>query len=447
MIGVEQKGQNVGQYLERFAELEKRPGAAGNGLGPRLRELRREAMERFAAFDFPTTKNEQWRFTNVAPIARTAFNSASAPTPVLERVDLLSIPFAGLGIPNRLVFINGRAARDLSTLELPLAVQALSLAEALREGRPAIDAHLGRHASFDKPEHAFVALNTAFIEDGAFVYIPAGTVLETPLHLLFVSTAGGAPRVSHPRNLVVVGSEAQASIVESYVTLGGGAPFTNPVTELIAEEAAVVEYYRVQRESDAAFHVGTLQASQARSSTLTAHTVTLSGRLVRNDVNVAMDGEGAECTLTGLYVTSGEQHVDNHTVLDHAQPHCSSREYYKGVLDGKSSAVFNGGIVVRPDAQKTDAIQSNRNLLLSQDATINTKPQLQIWADDVRCTHGATIGQLDSEAVFYLQTRGIGREDARRLLTYAFANDVLGRMKVESVRSRLEASLFERLSH
>jgi len=453
MATVKEK-DGVDIYLSHFAELEARLGAASFELRPRLADLRREAIERFAAFGFPGTKNEQWRFTNLAPIERTRFRSSSAPRPVMDVFDLAGLPFADLGIPHRLVFVNGRISRDLSTLgELPRGVRVLSLEDALKDGAlgsqaaaSLLDQHLGRYASFEKPEQALVALNTAFIEDGAFIHVPAGTVLDAPVHLLFVSTGEGEPLASHPRNLIVIDSEAQARVVEGYVTVGGGAHFTNPVTELVAGEAAVVEHYKIVHESGAAFHLGTLQAEQKRASSLVTHCVTLGGSLVRNDVTVVMDGEGAECTLNGLYVTAGTQHVDNHTVLDHARAHCSSREYYKGVLDGKSSAVFNGGIVVRAGAQKTDAIQSNKNLLLSEEAIINTKPQLEIWADDVRCTHGATIGQLDAEAVFYLQTRGIDRQEARRLLTYAFANDVIGRMSLENLRGRLAASLFERLS-
>jgi Fe-S cluster assembly protein SufD len=252
--------------------------------------------------------------------------------------------------------------------------------------------------------------------------------------------------MSHPRNLILAGEASQAAIVEVYAGDAGGNYFTNAVTELLAGETAVIEHYKLQQESQEAFHVATLQVRQQRSSNFAAHSVSLGGALVRNNVNAVLDGDGAQCTLNGLYLAGGRQHVDTHTVLDHAKPHCGSREYYKGILDGRSSAVFNGGIVVRKDAQKTDAIQSNKNLLLSKDAVINTKPQLQIWADDVRCTHGATIGQLDSEALFYLRSRGIGHDEARHLLTFAFANDVLGRMKLEELRAHLERQMFARLS-
>ncbi len=431
--------ENLDIYLAAFEELEKRRRSSD---GVWLRDLRRRALERFLELGFPTTRVEEWKYTNVAPIARTCFQPAEpmAPAPVAEM--LSRAPFADLQCP-RLVFVNGRHAPELSCLRgLPQGVKAGSLASALKE--EAAEQHLARYAAFHS--QAFVALNTAFFQDGAFVQIAPEAVLESPLHLLFVSTAADPPLLTHPRNLLLVGPHSQATIIEGYLGPEGGAYFTNAVTELVVEEGATLEHYKLEQESEQAFHVATVQARQARHSNLLDHSVCLGGALVRNDTASLLDGEGGECTLNGLYVTRGQQHVDNHTVLDHAQPHSSSREYYKGVLDGYSTGVFNGGIVVRKAAQKTDAIQSNKNLLLSEHAAINTKPQLQIWADDVRCTHGATIGQLDAEAIFYLRTRGIALEQARRLLTFAFANDVINRMKVEAVRLRLEKALFDRLS-
>ena len=427
--------ENADIYLAGFDELEKRSADS-----PRwVRRLRKRAMERFTQLGFPTSRLEEWKFTSVMPIVRTRFQPAAENGRDTGR--------AAMRAPTpRLVFVNGRHAPDLSNLEgLPACIKCMSLSAAMKRGEAAVEEHLARYADYQ--DHAFAALNTAFLEDGAFVEIPKGTVLLKPLYLVFVSTASDdRPAMIHPRNLILVGSESQASIVETYLGAGNGTYFNNAVTELATGESAVVEHYKLQEENERAFHVATAQFQQARSTSLTAHSVALGGALVRNDVNSVLGGEGAECVLNGLYVTRGEQHVDNHTVLDHAKPHCGSREYYKGILDGRSSAVFNGGIVVRKDAQKTDAIQSNKNLLLSEEAVINTKPQLQIWADDVRCTHGATIGQLDSEAVFYLRSRGIAHEEARRLLTYAFANDVIGRMKVEPIRLRLEQELFARLS-
>jgi Fe-S cluster assembly protein SufD len=436
--------EHLDAYLAAFDQLEQR--AAGS---PRwLRDLRRDALARFVELGFPNTRMEEWRFTNVAPIARTewALPAAASRKPQAEsRIHGLH-GLDGLAGAARLVFVNGRHAPEMSDrASLPPDIRLASLSESLKTSQgEAIEAHLARYAAYG--DQAFTALNTAFIEDGAFLEIPRGTVLRKPIYLVFIGEPSGAPNMIHPRNLIVAGAASQASIVEVYAGRAG-TYFTNAVTELVAEESAVIEHYKLQQESEEAFHVATLQIEQGRGSNFTAHSVALGGALVRSDTNSVLNGEGAECLLNGLYLARGSQHVDHHTVLDHARPHCSSREYYRGVLDGRASAVFNGAIVVRKDAQKTDAIQSNKNLLLSEEATINTKPQLQIQADDVRCTHGATIGQLDSGAVFYLQSRGIGREEARRLLVYAFANDVIGRMKVEALRARLEQELSTRLSH
>jgi len=255
----------------------------------------------------------------------------------------------------------------------------------------------------------------------------------------------GTATVSHPRNLILAGDDSQTMIVESYIGLNNALYFTNAVTEIVAGENAVVAHYKLQRESEEAFHISTVQASLNHSSNFSSHSIDLGGALVRNDVNAVLDGKGIECTLDGLYMVAGRQHVDNHTRIDHVKPHCSSRELYKGVLGGRSKGVFNGKIYVHKDAQKTDAKQTNKNLLLSEDAVINTKPQLEIYADDVKCTHGTTIGQLDQEAIFYLRSRGIDLEAARGLLTYAFASEMIGRIKVEPVRAQLEHLLLARL--
>jgi Fe-S cluster assembly protein SufD len=439
---VVEQGQEV--YFESFSLLEK------NSRVPSwLSKIRKSAMERFGEMGFPTTRNEEWKFTNVAPITRVPFRAAESNPEVWA--EGVRGTFAQAG-GSRIVFVNGRYASKLSSLgALPKGVQAGGFADILAgtsdsAAAALLEQHLARHADYQ--EEGFVALNTAFLEDGAFLRIPNGVVVEEPIYLLFFSACGsdGPPAVSHPRSLVVAGRDSQATVVEGYFGLGEGTYFTNAVTEIVAGENAVIEHYKLQQENESAFHVATLQLLQERSSNFTDHSVSLGGALVRNDVNVVLDGEGGECILNGLYLAMGEQHVDNHTKIDHAKPHCSSRELYKGILDGKAAGVFNGGIIVRKDAQKTDAKQSNKNLLLSEDAVINTKPQLQIWADDVRCTHGATIGQIDPDAIFYLRSRGIDQKAARSLLTYAFTNELLGRMKVDALRSRIEAAVMARLS-
>jgi Fe-S cluster assembly protein SufD len=459
--------EKEGLYLSSFRELEGRLAANSPSW---LHEIRRAAMAGFAERGFPTTRQEEWRNTNVAPIAAVPFQRATTPLPHPQRggeLRILDHPLADLGCP-RLVFINGRFAKQLSTLDaLPKGVKAGSLAEALASEGKTLERHLARYAT-DYREHAFVALNTAFLEDGAFIEIPKGVVLEKPIYLLYVSDPNGLPTVSYPRNLIIAGRESQASIVEAYVcgstrTLAGAdvdrekaagkgacptdeVYFTNAVSEVAVGEGAVINYHRLQQESDRAFHFGRLVFHQDRSSNVATHSIATGGRLVREEVNTVLDGEGAEAMLAGLYVITGRQHIDNQTTLDHAQPHCSSREVYKGVLDGESSAVFNGKIIVRKDAQKTDSKQSNKNLLLSEKAIIDTKPALEIYADDVKCTHGATIGQIDADAVFYLRSRGIGLQEARDLLTYAFVNDILGRIKYEPLRERLSEGLSARLA-
>jgi Fe-S cluster assembly protein SufD len=475
MIALKEK---EGVYLSNFLGLEEQLALSAPSW---LHEIRRAAMAGFAEKGFPTTRQEEWRNTSVMPIAQVPFQLASelraaAAGSLTERIGQL--PLADLGCP-RLVFVNGRFSKQLSTLEgLPKGVKAGSLAEALASDGKTLERHLTRYAT-DYREHAFVALNTAFIEDGAFLEIPKGMVLEKPIYLLYVSDANGLPTVSYPRNLIIAGRESQATIVEGYLWAGTGtlacagtsagrdtgksacaivgsvdttglAPegvyFTNAVSEIAMGEGAVIEYHRLQQESERAFHFGRLQFHQERSSNLATHSVAIGGALVREEVKAVLGGEGAEATLNGLYLVTGRQHIDNQTTLDHAQPHCSSREVYKGVLDGESSAVFNGKIIVRKDAQKTDSKQSNKNLLLSEKAVIDTKPALEIYADDVKCTHGATIGQIDPEAVFYLRSRGIGRQEARDLLIYAFANDLLERIKYKPLRERLREGLFARLA-
>ena len=413
-----------------------------------LADLRRRAFERFAALGIPTTRLERWRFTNVAPIANTAFTLAAPADNAAAKADAAPHALAGAGA--RLTFINGRYVARASDLErLPAGVAVGSLAAALESEaagtRAAVDAHLASRAGID--DEAFTALNTALIGDGAVVHVPANTVVEQPIQLLFVTTPpdGGAPVMTHPRVLIVAGENSQVRLVESYGG-GGEAPYlTNAVTEVVAGPAAVVDHYKLVRESLAAYHVGAMHLRLARAATFSSHAVTLGGAIVRNDAQATLDGEGAECTLNGLYLANGRRLIDNHTTIRHASPHCSSHELYKGILDDAARAVFNGKIVVAIDAQKTDAKQTNKALLLSEDAQINTKPELEIFADDVKCTHGATVGQLDDDALFYLRARGLARDQARNVLIHAFAGDLLNRIAVEPIRAQLDELLLRQL--
>jgi Fe-S cluster assembly protein SufD len=285
------------------------------------------------------------------------------------------------------------------------------------------------------------------MQDGAYVYVPRGGVVEVPIHLVFISLPQGEATVSHPRNLLVLGDNAQASIIESYIGLGHDVYLTNAVTEVILGQNARAEHCKLQRESSSAFHIATLQVEQARSSSFVSHVMALGGALARHDINVVLNGEGAENTLNGLFMATDQQHIDNQTRIDHVMPHCTSREFYKGILAGKGRGVFNGKIVVHKDAQQTDARQTNKNLLLSQDASVDTKPQLEIFNNDVKCAHGSTIGRLDENSLFYLRTRGLGEEDARSLLTYAFASELVNRISLEPLRTKLNDLVLNWLPH
>jgi Fe-S cluster assembly protein SufD len=292
---------------------------------------------------------------------------------------------------------------------------------------------------------AFTSLNTAFLRDGVVVVIPARVVVEQPIEITFVSVSENGGSVSHPRLLIVAGEASQATVLERYV--GQGAAFTNAVAEVWLGASAVVDHYKLQEEAAEAFHIAGMYLHAARGGTFSSHSLTFGGRLVRNDVVARLDGEGIDCTLNGLYVGRGTQLIDNHTTIDHAMPHCGSHEVYKGILADHSRAVFNGKIIVRPDAQKTDAKQTNKALLLSDEANVNSKPELEIFANDVKCTHGAAIGQLDEAAMFYLRSRGLGVSESRAMLVRAFAGDILNRVKIEPVRTYLEGILTARLPH
>ncbi|MBI4460768.1 MAG: Fe-S cluster assembly protein SufD [Acidobacteria bacterium] len=410
-----------------------------------LGRLREEAFQAFSEMGFPAARDEEWKYTSVAPIVQTAFQ------PAFEQKASQSRPRAASLEPWRslseicLVFVNGSYCEPLSSLQgLPSAAKAGSLARWLREESNGAVEHLARYA--DHRAHPFVGLNTALWHDGAYLWFPKGTVLEKPVQLLFVSTAAGAPVASHPRCLILAERETQLTIVQTYLGVGQGTCFSNSVTEIVAGENAVIDHYNLQFENELSSHIATLQVYQDRGANFTSCSVSFGGALVRNEVNAVLDAEGAECTLNGIYLAQGRQHMDNRTSLDHAKPHCSSRQVYNGVLDGHATGVFNGRIIVRPDAQKTDAIQKNRNLLLSEAAVVNTKPQLEIFANDVRCTHGATVGQIDPEALFYLRSRGIAQEEARNLLVYAFAGDILDRIRVADIRTRVEDVLHARLA-
>jgi Fe-S cluster assembly protein SufD len=424
-------------YATRFEALRAATPAAPSWLAA----LRDRAARRFLDEGFPTTRDEEFRFTNVAPLAERGFAPASDGD---GDAATLKARFVVPGLDaHELVFVNGRFSPALSNIrDLPKGVRLASLASVLERDAATLAPWIGRSVKFEMK--GFTALNTALATDGAVLVLANDVVLELPVHLLFLTDTRAAAG-SHPRTLIVAGRHSQAHIIETYAGAAGQEYFTNAVTEVIGGDGSQIEHCRVQRESLAAFHVSSTHLHLSRDAVFASENVTLGGALVRNDVNAVLDGEGINCTLNGLYLVDGRRLVDNHTTIDHARPHCESHELYKGILDDHGRGVFNGKIFVRQDAQKTDAKQTNQVLLLSDDATIDTKPQLEIFADDVKCTHGATVGQLAADQLFYLRARGIEDAHARAILIHAFASDIVERIEVEPLRHYLEQILVERL--
>lgn len=424
-------------YLEDFEKLAAR--ASRNG-GAWVGDLRRRAMDRFRSLGFPTTRDEEWKYTSLEALRRACLRTVDAPGALpaggpgpfgrggWERHEL-AFPWTGT---------RGGAARDADLF-------VGRLADAVEQGLPWVEAHLGRHADYEG--HALRALNTAFLEDGGAVRLGPGRDLDRPVHLVFLAAPEQSPNhIVHPRALVVAGAGSRLTLVETYAGSGDAVYCTNAVTEIVLEDDAELDHYRLVREGAGAFHLGTVQVHQARNSRYRSLSVTSGGNMTRVEINVLLDGEGADCLLRGLYVAGGTQHVDNRTAIEHARPHGTSRELYKGVLSGRSRAVFNGKIVVRKEAQKTDAQQSNRNLVLSRDAEIDSKPQLEILADDVRCSHGTTIGQLEEDELFYLRSRGLKEQAARELLVHGFAGEILDGIAIEPLRDGVETGVLSGLA-
>ena len=403
-------------------------------------ERRAQASAQFAKAGFPTMRQEEWRFTNVAPIAASNFPLATgAPRHAAALVAGVTVPGAV-----RLAIVNGQFAAGLSDLgALPKGIRIAGLRDGARDATDGLEQHLAKVFSIDA--HPFAALNTAFLDDGVAIIVTGGVVVDTPVHIVVVTSGDGTPVVAHPRVLVIAGANSRVGIAQTFIGAAGDVYFNNAVTEVVVGEGAIVELYTDQRESEKAFHVANIQAHVAAKGVFASHAFSTGARIMRHDIGVGLKGEGADCTMNGVYLADGDRLMDTHTSLDHAVPHCTSHEIYKGILAGKAKAVFNGRIIVRMDAQKTDARQTNRALLLSDEATINSNPQLEIFADDVKCTHGAAVGQLDEEAMFYLQARGLTRTEARDMLLHAFAGEVIEGLKIPALRGQIEATLFSAL--
>jgi Fe-S cluster assembly protein SufD len=423
---------------EKFADFKTAAGP------PWLASLREAGRTAFVAQGFPTLDDEDWRFTNLATMAKMNFRPAQAAKANGAETKLLAESvFAGLG-GHRLVFVNGRFAAQLSSVgALASGVRIVSLAAALADDTGVIERHLGRYARTDG--NAFAALNQAYFADGAFIQVPDGMEVAEPVQLLYLSSAKRSGEVIQPRNLILAGANSKLMVVESYLSASKAAYFTNAVTELVAGENAQVEHVKLQDEALAAFHIATIAGEFGPVSHVKVHSIALGAKLSRNNIQTKLAGEGLECVLNGLYLTRGDQLADHHMVVEHAQPRCASHEYFNGILHDKSRGVFHGRIYVHPLAQKTDAKQTNKNLLLSDSACADTKPQLEIYADDVKCTHGATVGQLNLESIFYLRTRGLGPDTARRMLIHAFAGEIIERIQCEPARAVINQLVWDRL--
>jgi len=424
-------------YVARFADFAREAAERDPAW---LTALRERAVASFGEQGFPTTRLEAWRYTNLKGLAKTPFELAHAgfESAAREQVEALSHPLFACSL---FVFMNGRYAPELSTPGSAAgSLHVQSLAARLEADDRGLEARLSDLDTLKR--HPFAALNTAFLDDGAIITAPRGETIASPIHLVFIS-AGGV--VSHPRVSIAAEATSEVTVIQDHVSLDDEAGFTNAVTDLHAGPDATVKLILFQRENEAGFHLSNLRVHQERGSRVSASTLTLGGGLVRNDLAALLAGEGASCRLEGLYLGGGKQHIDNHTTIDHAVPNCESAQLYKGVLDGAARGIFRGRVVVRPDAQKTSAEQSNPNLLISPKAEVDTKPQLEIYADDVRCNHGATIGQLDEEALFYLRSRSIGAAQARDILTQGFANEITAHLPVPALGARARELISARL--
>lgn len=421
---------NIQHYLSDFDRLQE------TVRGDWFSERRQSALNLFKESGFPNSRQENWKYTDVRPIAKKPFSHVNETTVSISTDEINAVRFQGLDCIE-LVFINGVFSKEHSCRDaLPDGLVVENMADALARDKDLLAKHLAHYA--DDNVSPFTALNTAFIQHGTYINVTEKCVVEKPINVLYLSKDCAHPFATHPRNLIVMAAQAEATVIESYIGLNDADYFTNAVTEVSLSSGAVLKHYKLQQESLKAYHIGNLNVMQGKDCQLESHSISLGGALVRNDIHSQLAAEGAGVVMNGLYMTRDKQHVDNHTRVDHLKPHTLSTENYRGVMNGKSRAVFNGKVVVHPQAQKIEAHQNNANLLLSDDAEIDTKPELEIYADDVKCSHGATVGQLDQDMLFYLRTRAIDEETARSLLTFAFAEEVISKITFAPIRDRLE---------
>lgn len=427
-------------YLSNFSEFEKR---LNGGKESFIHQKRKEALSNFSRLEFPTIKDEEWKYTSISHLLKHNFVPA-LDKKTISKDFIKSLLFDEME-HSLIVFINGRYSEQNSDLlNLPKGVVVGSIAEEIKSENGIVKNNFGKYADYQN--HIFTALSTAYTEDGAFINIPDGKIVKDPIHIIFITTSENEKVLTQPRNLFVAGKNSQATIIEHYVSTEESIHFTNAVTEVVAEENAFVDHIKLQEESKKAFHIARMEVEQERNANFRSHLISTGAELTRNDFNARFNDEGGEYTLNGLYMIDGTQLFDAHTLMDHAKPHCNSHEHYKGILEDKSRGVFNGKVIVRPDAQKTNAFQENNNILLSDEALVNTKPQLEIFADDVKCSHGATIGQMDDDAKFYLKSRGIGEEASKGILLHAFASDVVTSIKIDTVRNYVERLITQKFN-
>ncbi len=433
--------KDIKQYfINQFDEFEK---SLNGEKTSDFHKVRKDAISKFAELTFPTQKDEEWKYTNISSLLKYNFS----PVSIKENVSSETInKFLFDKMEHSLlVFVNGNFSPEFSKLiDIPKGVVIGSLAAALKTNNPIAKKHLGKYA--ENENYFFTTLSTAFTKDGAFIYVPDGKIVEDPVHIIFFTKSGSEKILTQPRNLFVAGKNSQVSIIEHYISDEDGVYLTNAVTEIVADENAIVDHIKLQEESNKAFHIARMEVDQERCSNFSSHLISHGAEISRNDFNARFNNEGGECMLNGLFMISDEQLFDAHTMIDHAKPHCNSHEHYKGILQDKSRGVFNGKVMVRRDAQKTNAFQENNTILLSDNAVMNTKPQLEIFADDVKCSHGATIGKLNDEAKFYLKSRGIGEESATAILIHAFASDVITSIKIPALRDYLEEIISKRFN-
>jgi Fe-S cluster assembly protein SufD len=423
-------------YLSYFTDFENN---LNGGKAKAVHELRKSAISNFSELQFPTLKDEEWKYTNISPLLKHNFvPSQKSPEDINVKVHQFLFDMMEHSL---IVFVNGVFSKTLSKVkDLPEGVIVNSLAEEIKKNNPIVKKHLGKYADFKN--HIFTSLSTAFVHDGAFIYVPERKIIEDPIHILFLSITDNNKIIVQPRNLFVADKNSQSTIIEHYAALNNQSVyFTNSVTEVVTAENVFLDHIKLQEESRKAYHIGRMDVHQERNSNFVSHLISFGAEICRNDFNSRFDGEGGESMLNGLYLVESAQLFDAHTLIDHAKPHCNSHEHYKGILMDSSRGVFNGKVIVRKDAQKTNAFQENNNIILSNNALVNTKPQLEIFADDVKCSHGATIGQLDNDAMFYLKSRGIGDDKVKAILIHAFASDVVRYIKINAVREYIETIL------